>query len=159
MRRQAALRATTLDANQPTGGLELRESEGAATGNALVKDINPGTAGSTRRFLTRRQRAGARSSRNSSWTGRIPTSPACVTAADRASVGEVRGGEVLSLLKAWNTGHPGGGCTVHANDARGGLRRIEQLIAEVSQNPDAGTDRRRGEPDRVHRTPDSNLGS
>jgi Flp pilus assembly CpaF family ATPase len=89
----------------------------------------------------------------------MPTSPACVTAAVRASVGEVRGGEVLSLLKAWNISHPGGVCSVHANDARGGLRRIEQLIAEVSQNPDAGTHRRRGEPDRVHRTPDSNLGS
>src|SRR5580704_2039258 len=56
MRWQAALRATALDANQPTGGLELRESEGTATGNALVKEINPGTAGSTRRFLTRRHR-------------------------------------------------------------------------------------------------------
>jgi len=34
---------------------------------------------------------------------------------DRIIVGEVRGGEALSLLKAWNTGHPGGICTVHAN--------------------------------------------
>jgi Type II/IV secretion system protein len=42
---------------------------------------------------------------------------------------------VVSLLKAWNTGHPGGVCTVHANHARAGLRRIEQLIAEVSQTP------------------------
>ena len=54
---------------------------------------------------------------------------------DRIIVGEVRGGEALSLLKAWNTGHPGGVCTVHANHARGGLQRIEQLIAEVSQTP------------------------
>jgi type IV secretion system protein VirB11 len=52
---------------------------------------------------------------------------------DRIIVGEVRGGEALSLLKAWNTGHPGGVCTVHANHARAGLQRIEQLIAEVSQ--------------------------
>jgi P-type conjugative transfer ATPase TrbB len=50
---------------------------------------------------------------------------------DRIIVGEVRGGEALSLLKAWNTGHPGGVCTVHANHARAGLQRIEQLIAEV----------------------------
>ena len=42
---------------------------------------------------------------------------------------------MLSLLKAWNTGHPGGVCTVHANHARAGLRRTEQLIAEVSQTP------------------------
>jgi len=54
---------------------------------------------------------------------------------DRIVVGEVRGGEALALLKAWNTGHPGGACTVHANHARAGLQRIEQLIAEVSQTP------------------------
>ncbi len=54
---------------------------------------------------------------------------------DRIIVGEVRGGEALDLLKAWNTGHPGGVCTVHANDAHGGLIRLEQLIAEVSQSP------------------------
>ena len=41
---------------------------------------------------------------------------------DRIIVGEVRGGEALALLKAWNTGHPGGICTVHANScARAGL--------------------------------------
>ena len=33
---------------------------------------------------------------------------------DRIIVGEVRGGEALDLLKAWNTGHPGGIATVHA---------------------------------------------
>ena len=54
---------------------------------------------------------------------------------DRIIVGEVRGGEALSLLKAWNTGHPGGICTVHANHARAGLQRLEQLIAEVSRAP------------------------
>ena len=54
---------------------------------------------------------------------------------DRIIVGEVRGGEALALLKAWNTGHPGGVCTVHANHARAGLQRIEQLIAETSQTP------------------------
>lgn len=55
---------------------------------------------------------------------------------DRILVGEVRGGgETLALLKAWNTGHPGGIATVHANDARAGLIRMEQLIAEVSANP------------------------
>ncbi len=54
---------------------------------------------------------------------------------DRIIVGEVRDGAALALLKAWNTGHPGGACTIHANDARAGLTRLEQLIAEVSQNP------------------------
>jgi ELWxxDGT repeat protein len=52
----SSLRATGLDANQPTGGIELWETKGTVTGNAPVKDINPGTAGSTRRFLTRRHR-------------------------------------------------------------------------------------------------------
>ena len=50
---------------------------------------------------------------------------------DRIVVGEVRGGEALSLLKAWNTGHPGGCATVHANNAVGGLIRLEQLIQEA----------------------------
>ena len=54
---------------------------------------------------------------------------------DRIVVGEVRGGEALTMLKAWNTGHPGGVCTVHANHACAGLTRIEQMIAEVSQTP------------------------
>lgn len=51
---------------------------------------------------------------------------------DRIIVGEVRGGEALALIKAWNTGHPGGLCTIHANDCLGGLYRIEQLIEEVA---------------------------
>lgn len=54
---------------------------------------------------------------------------------DRIIVGEVRGKEALDMLKAWNTGHPGGLCTVHANDARAGLIRVEQLVSEVSQTP------------------------
>jgi type IV secretion system protein VirB11 len=54
---------------------------------------------------------------------------------DRIIIGEVRGGEALELLKAWNTGHPGGFSTVHANSARGALPRLEQLIGEVSVSP------------------------
>lgn len=50
---------------------------------------------------------------------------------DRIVVGEVRGGEALALLKAWNTGHPGGVATVHANDCEAGLIRIEQLVQEA----------------------------
>lgn len=49
---------------------------------------------------------------------------------DRIVVGEVRGGEALDLLKAWNTGHPGGVTTLHANSAAAALIRLEQLIAE-----------------------------
>lgn len=54
---------------------------------------------------------------------------------DRIIIGEVRGGEALSLLKAWNTGHPGGFASIHANDAKTGLLRMEQLIAEVTETP------------------------
>ena len=49
---------------------------------------------------------------------------------DRIIIGEVRGPEALDMLKAWNTGHPGGIATVHANSAKAGLARIEQLILE-----------------------------
>lgn len=50
---------------------------------------------------------------------------------DRIIVGEVRGFEALDMLKAWNTGHPGGITTLHANSAHAGLYRLEQLIQEA----------------------------
>ena len=54
---------------------------------------------------------------------------------DRIIVGEVRGGaEALEMVKAWNTGHPGGLCTVHANGVKEALVRLELLIEEVVQN-------------------------
>nr|WP_276521250.1 P-type conjugative transfer ATPase TrbB [Agrobacterium rubi] len=54
---------------------------------------------------------------------------------DRIIVGEVRDGAALTLLKAWNTGHPGGVTTIHSNTAMSALRRLEQLTAEASQQP------------------------
>ena len=50
---------------------------------------------------------------------------------DRIIVGEIRGKEALDLLKAWNTGHPGGVCTLHANSAQSALSRFESLILEA----------------------------
>ncbi len=50
---------------------------------------------------------------------------------DRIIVGEVRGPEALDMLKAWNTGHPGGIATIHANSALSALYRVEQLVAEA----------------------------
>ncbi|MGF7156117.1 P-type conjugative transfer ATPase TrbB [Novosphingobium gossypii] len=50
---------------------------------------------------------------------------------DRIVVGEVRGPEALEMLKAWNTGHPGGIATIHANGARAALHRIESLVQEA----------------------------
>lgn len=53
----------------------------------------------------------------------------------RIVVGEVRGAEAHTLLKAWNTGHPGGAATVHADDALRGLIRFESLVAEATNSP------------------------
>lgn len=54
---------------------------------------------------------------------------------DRIVVGEVRGPEALDLLKAWNTGHPGGITTLHANSALAALDRLEQLALEAASTP------------------------
>lgn len=49
---------------------------------------------------------------------------------DRIIIGEVRDGCALDLLKAWNTGHPGGICTLHANQAESVKSRLADLILE-----------------------------
>ena len=51
----------------------------------------------------------------------------------RIFVGEVRGPEALALIKAWNTGHPGGFASVHANSAYEALVRLEGLVAEATR--------------------------
>jgi pilus assembly protein CpaF len=48
---------------------------------------------------------------------------------DRIVVGEVRGGEVVDLLAAFNTGHEGGAGTVHANEPAEVPARLEALAA------------------------------
>lgn len=53
----------------------------------------------------------------------------------RIVVGEVRGAEAHVMLKSWNTGHPGGVATIHANDAVSGLVRLESLVAEATTAP------------------------
>ena len=51
---------------------------------------------------------------------------------DRIVVGEMRdGAAALETLKSWNTGHPGGLSTIHANSAEDVLRRVEDLVTEV----------------------------
>ena len=50
---------------------------------------------------------------------------------DRIIIGEVRDGAALELLKAWNTGHPGGICTIHANSPDATISRLEDLVHEV----------------------------
>ncbi|MDZ4777124.1 MAG: P-type conjugative transfer ATPase TrbB [Alphaproteobacteria bacterium] len=55
---------------------------------------------------------------------------------DRVVVGEVRDGAALEVLKAWNTGHPGGLLTLHANSAADALTRLEDLCLEnISASP------------------------
>jgi pilus assembly protein CpaF len=56
---------------------------------------------------------------------------------DRVVVGEVRGGEVLDLLAALNTGHEGGCGTVHANSAADVPARLEALAAVVGLGREA----------------------
>jgi len=47
---------------------------------------------------------------------------------DRIILGEVRGGEVLDMLTAMNTGHDGSMSTVHANNAADAMLRLETLV-------------------------------
>src|SRR5215212_4551208 len=47
---------------------------------------------------------------------------------DRIVVGEVRGGEALDMLQAMNTGHEGSLTTIHANDTRDALTRLEMMV-------------------------------
>lgn len=55
---------------------------------------------------------------------------------DRIVVGEMRdGAAALETLKSWNTGHPGGLSTIHANSAGDVLRRVEDLLTEVVAQP------------------------
>ena len=48
---------------------------------------------------------------------------------DRIIIGEVRGAEALDMLQAMNTGHEGSLTTIHANDARDALSRLELMVA------------------------------
>lgn len=54
---------------------------------------------------------------------------------DRILVGEVRGEEALDLIDAWNTGHPGGAATLHANSASEGLTRLKSLVSRNKSAP------------------------
>ena len=56
---------------------------------------------------------------------------------DRIVIGEVRDGAALEVLKAWNTGHPGGLLTLHANSAADALARLEDLCMEAVAAPPA----------------------
>ena len=47
---------------------------------------------------------------------------------DRIIIGEVRGAEAFDMLQAMNTGHDGSMSTIHANNTRDALSRIENMV-------------------------------
>jgi len=53
---------------------------------------------------------------------------------DRIICGEVRGPEALDMLQAMNTGHDGSMCTLHANNPREALTRLENMIGMAGVN-------------------------
>lgn len=52
---------------------------------------------------------------------------------DRILVGEVRGAEAYALRKAWNSGHPGGLATIHADSALLGLSKLRNYLYEAEE--------------------------
>jgi pilus assembly protein CpaF len=58
---------------------------------------------------------------------------------DRVILGEVRAEEAFDMLQAMNTGHEGSMATIHANNPREAIGRLEQMIAMggLSLSPDA----------------------
>jgi P-type conjugative transfer ATPase TrbB len=59
------------------------------------------------------------------------------TSPDRIVVGEVRDEAALDLLDAWQTGHPGGVATLHANDPLAALNRLDRLAQRANAGPQA----------------------
>jgi type IV secretion system protein TrbB len=59
------------------------------------------------------------------------------TTPDRIVVGEVRDEAALDLLDAWQTGHPGGVATLHANDPLAALHRLDRLAQRANVGPQA----------------------
>lgn len=61
---------------------------------------------------------------------------------DRIILGEIRGDEIIDLLTAMNTGHDGSMATIHANNPRDCLSRIENLVGMSSVKMDSTSLRR-----------------
>ncbi len=53
---------------------------------------------------------------------------------DRVILGEVRGEESFDMLQAMNTGHEGSMATIHANNPREAITRLEQMVAMGGMN-------------------------
>ena len=50
---------------------------------------------------------------------------------DRIVLGELRGAESVSFLRAINTGHPGSFSTIHANSLRGALEQLSLMVMQT----------------------------
>ncbi len=53
---------------------------------------------------------------------------------DRIIIGECRGPEAFDMLQAMNTGHNGSLTTIHANDTRDAIARLEMLVGMAGMN-------------------------
>jgi pilus assembly protein CpaF len=67
-------------------------------------------------------------------TARVGVRTAMRYSPDRILLGELRGEEAYDWLDACNTGHPGGGATIHADGAKEGLSRLEGLVLQAGMN-------------------------
>jgi type IV secretion system protein VirB11 len=50
---------------------------------------------------------------------------------DRIILGEIRGGEAATFLRAVNTGHPGSMCTIHANSPQSAITQLAFLALQA----------------------------
>ena len=118
-------------------------SGGTGSGKTSTLNILSGFIPATERILTVED--AAELSLGQEHVGRLETRPANIEGSgaitirdlvkqtlrmkpDRIIIGEVRGGEALDMLQAMNTGHDGSMATVHANNPRDALSRLETLV-------------------------------
>jgi pilus assembly protein CpaF len=53
---------------------------------------------------------------------------------DRIIIGEVRGNEAYDMIQSMNTGHDGSYATIHANNPREAIARVEGMVSQVTSN-------------------------
>jgi len=123
--------------------LNVLISGGTGSGKTTLLNVMSSFIPATERILTIED--AAELSLGQEHVGRLETRPANIEGAgavsirdlvkqslrmkpDRVIIGEVRGGEALDMLQAMNTGHDGSMATVHANNPRDALARLETLV-------------------------------
>ncbi len=123
--------------------LNVLISGGTGSGKTTLLNVMSSFIPATERILTVED--AAELSLGQEHVGRLETRPANIEGAgavtirdlvkqtlrmkpDRVIIGEVRGGEALDMLQAMNTGHDGSMATVHANNPRDALARLETLV-------------------------------